>query len=243
MDILEPGANYQNGANAPRRQPIAQGYEPYQYQHRPQQPSYSYEQSVPPSLEKTDYYTSSTSDNHDIFTVDPYKPKKPWYRTKRGLLILFVVLLVVAGAAVGIVFGVRAAMNNANANRRPTQRGSQSGNNGGNEAGTQRGGGVVTTTDPNALPALPTLSLVTLRSAQQSAAATPSSGNLVLTLRLNPSPSTAARPPATAPAVNLANVAPSPTQVASTTLANVTPTPSVDPICARFPNIPSCKQG
>jgi hypothetical protein len=182
VDILEQGANYHYGPNAPRRQPIAQGYEQRQYQHkRPtQQPSYQYDQSVPPSLEKADYYSSSsTSHQHDIFTINPYKPKKPWFRTRRGLAIIFVVILVVAGGVVGTVFGVR-AMNKANADRNAAQRGPQSGN-GGGEAGTARGGGAATTNDPNSLPALPSLKLVTLRSARQRDPTT-TQANVVLNL-------------------------------------------------------------
>jgi len=243
VDVLEQRPNYQYDPNAPRRQPIAQGYEQRRYQHRQprQQPSYPYDQSVPPSFEKADYYSSSSTENQrDIFTTNTYKPRKPWFRTKRGLLILFVSILVVAGAVVGIVFGVRAAMNKAKSDKTAAQKGAQSGN-GGSEVGSGKGGGAVTTNNGNALPSLPSLSLVTLGSVRQSAATTASPANLVLTLRLNSASASQTRLPA--PGINLAGVGPTPTQVASINLANVGPTPAVDPVCARFPTLPACQQG
>jgi hypothetical protein len=240
VDVLEQRPNYQYDPNAPRRQPVAQGYEQRRYQHRQhrQQPSYPYDQSVPPSFEKADYYSSENQ--RDIFTTNTYKPRKPWFRTKRGLLILFVSILVVAGGAVGIVFGVKAAMNKAKSDKTGAQRGAQSGN-GGSEVASGRGGGAVTTNDGSALPSLPSLSLVTLGSVRQPPATTASPGNLVLTLRLNSASASQTRPPA--PGINLAGVGPTPTQVASITLANVGPTPAVDPVCARFPTLPACQQG
>jgi len=247
VDVLEQGPNYQYDPNAPRRQPIVQGYEPRRFQQRqpPQQPSYRYDQSVPPSFEKADYYSSSSSteNQRDIFTINTYKPRKPWFRTKRGLLILFVSFLVVAGGVVGIVFGVRAAMNKANSDKSAAQRGAQSGNGSSEVGGSGKGGGAVTTKDGNALPSLPSLSLVTLGSVRQSAATTASQGNLVLTLRLNPATASQTRPQGTG--INLADVGPTPTptQVASITRANVGPTPTVDPVCARFPALPACQQG
>lgn len=196
MDILEQRANYQyGGGNVPRRQPIAQGYEPHRFQQRqaPQQPSYPYDQSIPPSFEKAEYYSpSSTEDQRDIFRINPFKPKKPWYRTIRGLLILFVVILLVAGAAVGITFGVRAAMNKAAADQKAAQRNGQAGNGVG-----EKGGGV--TIDSTALPTLPSLILVTLGSTQQAAASIASPANLVLTLKSNPAPAITA--PQARPAV------------------------------------------
>ena len=248
MDILEHGPNYQYyDPNAPRRQPITQGYEQRRFQQRqpPQQPSYPYDQSVPPSFEKADYYSSSSTEyQRDIFTINTYKPRKPWFRTKRGLLILFVSILVVAGAVVGIVFGVRAAMNNAKSDKTAAQRGSQSGNGGSEVGGSGRGGGVVTTTNGNALPSLPSLSLVTLGSDRQPAPTIASPTNLVLTLRLNSAPASQTRPAVPqGTGINLAGVGPTPTQAASNTLANVGPTPAVDPVCARFPTLPACQQG
>jgi len=245
VDILEQGPNYQYDPNAPRRQPIAQGYEQHRFQNRQHQhqPSYPYDQSLPPSLEKADYYSSSSSTEHqrNLFAINSYKPKKPWFRTKRGLLILFVVILVVAGGVVGIVFGVRAAMNKAKSDKTAAQKGAQSGS--ASEVGASgRGGGVATTNDGNALPSLPSLSLVTLGSARQPPATTASQANLVLTLRLNPASASQTRPPQ-ATGINLAGLGPTPTQVASTTLANVGPTPGVDPICERFPKLPACQQG
>jgi hypothetical protein len=245
VDILEQGAGYQYGANVPRRQPIAQGYEPRRFQQRqpPQQPSYPYDQSIPPSFEKAEYYSSSSNeDQRDIFAINPFKPKKPWFRTKRGLLILFVVILVVAGATVGITFGVRAAMNKAAADKKAAQRSGQGGSDG-ESSGVGKGGAV--TNDSNAIPTLPSLSLVTLGNTQQPAASVAPQQNL--TLKLSPAPATTA--PQARPAVpqatgvNLVGVVPTPTQVASVTPANVGPTPSVDPVCARFPSLPSCKQG
>lgn len=203
MDILERGANYQYGSNVPRRQPIAQGYEQRRFQQSqpPQQPSYPYDQSIPPSFEKAEYYSpSSNEDQRDIFTINPFKPKKPWFRTKRGLLILFVVILVVAGAAVGITFGVRAAMNKAAADKKAAQRSGQAGSGSGSEgeaSGVGKGGGV--TNDSNALPTLPSLSLVTLGSTRQPAATVASQTNLVLSLKLSPVPATTA--PQARPAV------------------------------------------
>jgi heterodisulfide reductase subunit A-like polyferredoxin len=103
------------------------------------------------------------------------------------------------------------------------------------------------TNDNNALPTLPSLRLVTLGSTQQPAATVASQANLVLTLKLSPTPATIAPqarpvvPPANG--VNLAGVVPTPTQVASVTPASAGSTPSVDPVCARFPSLPSCKQG
>lgn len=250
VDILEQGPNYQYDPNAPRRQPITQGYEQHRFQQRQhqQQPSYPYDQSIPPSFEKADYYSSSsTEDQRDIFAINTYKPKKPWFRTKRGLLILFVSILVVAGVVVGIVFGVRAAMNKAKSDKTAAQKAAQSGS-GGSEVGESgRGGGAANTNDGNALPSLPSLSLVTLGSFRQPAATTASQANLVLTLRLNPASASQTRPAVTAPpqvtGINLAELGSTPTQVASTTLANVAPAPSVDPICARFPSLPACQQG
>ena len=245
MDILQQGPNYQYyDPNAPRRQPITQGYEQRRFQQRQpqQQPSYRYDQSVPPSFEKADYYSSSSTENQrDIFTINTYKPRKPWFRTKRGLLILFVSILVVAGAVVGIVFGVRAAMNKANSDKTAAQRGSQSGNSGSEVGESGKGGGAATT---NALPSLPSLSLVTLGSDRQPAATTAPPTNLVLTLRLNSASASQTRPAVPqAPGIDLAGVGPTSTQVASTTLANVGPTPAVDPVCARFPTLPACQRG
>jgi len=236
VDILEQGPNYQYDPNAPRRQPITQGYEPHRFQQRQprQQPSYPYDQSIPPSFEKADYYSSSsTEDQRDLFAINSYKPKKPWFRTKRGLLILFVSILVVAGGVVGIVFGVRAAMNKAKSDKSTAQRGAQTGSGGSEVGASGRGGGVANTND-NALPSLPSLSLVTLGSVRQPPATTASQANLVLTR-----PAVTAPPQATG--INLAGLGPIPTQVASTTLANVGPTSSVDPICARFPALPACQ--
>lgn len=204
VDILEQGRPH--GPNAPRRQPIAQGYE----QHRPQQPSNGYDRSAPPSFEKADYYSSSShthSDQRDIFAITPYKPKKPWYRTKRGLAILFVVLLVLAGATVGIVFGVN-AMRKAKAAER--QRGPQSGNGSDQAPATSadRGGAANTVV----LPTLPSLSLITLGRGPQ-ATSTISQQNLALTL--NPAPAASALQTGIAQAggVTLANVGPTPTPV------------------------------
>jgi len=202
VDILEQRANPQYGANMPRRQPIAQGYEPHRFQQRQaqQQPSYPFDQSIPPSFEKAEYYSrSSTEDQRDIFRINPFKPKKPWYRTTRGLLILFVVLLVVAGAAVGITFGVRAAMNNAAADKKAAQRSGQAGSGGseGPASSREKGGGV--TNVSNGLPTLPSLELVTLGSTQQPAAPIATQANLVLTLKSNPAPATTA--PQARPAV------------------------------------------
>jgi len=194
VDILEQGGqpNYQHGPNAPRRQPIVQGYEQHRFQQSQylQQPSYSYDRSAPPPFEKANYYSSSSSTSHqqDIFAITPYKPKKPWFRTKRGLGILFVVLLVLAGAVVGIVLGV-SAMNKANANKQSAQLG-----NGGVEpSGAQSGGAAGT----NALPSLPSLSLVTLATAQQAAAGSPADRALSLTAPAAAGPT--ATPPAQAP--------------------------------------------
>jgi hypothetical protein len=250
VDILEQGrqSNFQYGANAPRRQPVAQGYEQPRFQQR-QQPSSSNNHSSPPSLEKADYYSSSTSGQRDIFQIKPYKPAKPWYRTKRGLVIIFIIILVLAGGAVGIVFGIRATSNRANADRGPPQNGAQSRNGGGGAAtSAERGGGAASS---NVLPALPSLSLITLGNGQQSVANTPSRPpNLALTLKVNSAPAATAPqtpPAATTPAqarVASSSVGPTPTQAARVTVASVGPTPrasSVDPICSRFPSLPSCQ--
>jgi len=248
VDILEQGeqSNFygpQFGPNAPRRQPVAQGYEQPRSQQRqaPQQSasSYPYGQSVPPPLDKTDYYSTPASfDQQDVFKINPHKPsKKPWFRTVRGLLILLIVLLVLAGAGVGIALGVVPAINKSNANKKGVQQGSQSPTGG---VPPSSAGGDTSTNDPNALPTLPSLNLITLSPTRQSAAPATTQANLAISLNLNPAPSASAivqtrvvptRPAATTPA-----------QVTRTAPSTAGPTLSVDPVCARFPTLPSCRQ-
>ena len=257
MDILEQGgqSNYHGpefDPNAPRRQQFAGGYgqsrsQQRQPPHRPN-PSYSYDQPAPPSLEKADYYSPQASlDQHprDIFAIKPYKPRKPWYRTPRGLVIIFIILLLLIGGAVGAVFGVRASTNKVNAEKKSAQQGGQSGTSRGGVAPTSaaRGSEGESTNDPNALPTLPSLSLVRLDSATQDAAPATSRNNLVITLNANPAPAASAvvqsGPAVTAPRQG---TRPTRTTPALGPTPNVGPTSNVDPVCARFPSLPACRQ-
>jgi hypothetical protein len=227
VDILEQGgpSNYYGSPNAPRRQQFAGGYEQARSQQRQQpNPSYPYDQSVPPSLEKADYYTPQASldqDQRDIFTINPYKSPKPWYRTTRGLVIIFIVILLLIGGAVGVVLGVRASTNKVNADRKSAQDGSRTG--GVAPTSAERGGEGESTSDPNALPTLPSLSLVRLDTTQAAAA----TADIVLNLK--------------APAAS-AVVQSRPTRATRPTVAGSGPTPAVDPVCARFPSLPACRQ-
>jgi len=239
VDILEQGgpSNYrrpQFDPNAPRGQQFAGRYEQSRSQQRHQpNPSYPYDQPAPPSLEKADYYSPQASlDQHqhqrDIFTVNPYKPRKPWYRTTRGLVILAIVLLLLIGGAVGIALGVRASTNKANQDK-SAQQGAQTGISGGvAPTSAERGGEGANTKDSTALPTLPSLSLVQLDPSTRAAAPASSLANLVITLSVNPAAAGSA-------VVKTGPAATAPTQVAR-------PTASVDPVCAQFPFLPACRQ-
>jgi len=115
---------------------------------QPQLPYHSSRQFAPPSIEKADYYSSHASPIP--------KPPKPWYRTRRGLVTLIVLLLVLIGVAVGTAVAVT---NNAHANSKsaPTS--------------PEKGGEAESAIDPNAPPALPSLSLVRLDTTQAAAPA------------------------------------------------------------------------
>jgi len=234
VDILEQGgqSNYHRGQfdpNVPRRQQFAGGYE-----RELPNPFPPYDQPAPPSLEKADYYSphGSLEQQRDIFTINPYKPPKPWYRTTRGLVILFIVLLLLIGGAVGIVFGVRAASNKVNADKQSAQQG-QTGTNGGvAPTSAQRGGQGANTIDDTSLPVLSTESFVRLDPTSQASAPAPSQTNLVISLNVNPA-SAASAIVQTRPAVQ------TPTRGTRPTSG---PTPSIDPTCARFPFLPACRQ-
>jgi len=249
VDILERGgpSNFnrpQVGPNPPRPQQFAQGSEqPRSQQGKPpQQPvsSYGYDLSAPPPLEKADYYSSSASlDQRDVYKIDPYvPPKKPWFRTKRGLGIIFLIVVLLAGAAVGIALGISTTVNKANADRQGVQPGAQQGSGGTtggggvSPSGAEAGSGAASTNDPNNLPSLPTLSLISLNLAQQAA---PTATGPV---GVNPAPAANA-------VVQSLQGPPAPAQVSLTTivLARPTPTPksNVDPVCQRFPSLPSCQ--
>jgi hypothetical protein len=110
-------------------------------------------QSAPPSFEQVDYYHSQPS------PLQP-KPRKPWYRST--VFVLLIVLLALVGATVGIVFAVK---NNARANSSPSQQGALA------PTSAEKGSEGVNTTDPNALPTLPSLSVVRLDTPTPAAAA------------------------------------------------------------------------
>jgi hypothetical protein len=173
-------------------------------------------------LEKVDYYSSGSHDQHqhprDIFTVNPYKPPKPWYRTTRGLVILLIVLLLLIGVTVGTVLGVK-AINNGNAEKKDGAPASKSGT-GVAPTSAERG----STKDSTALPSLPTLSLVRLDPTTTAS----SQANLVLTLDSNPGFGASA-------VIQNGPVAPTPTRGSR-------PTPIPDPVCVRFPNLPACQR-
>lgn len=234
MDILEqgrPSNSYgpQFDPNAPRRQPVAKGYERARAKltplSLPPSSSYPYDQPVPPSLEKADYYSSGSHDQHqhprDIFTVNPYKPPKPWYRTTRGLVILLIVLLLLIGVTVGTVLGVK-AINNGNAD----QDGAPASKSGSGVAPTsaQRGSNGESTKDSSGLPSYSSLSLVRLDPTTSAS----SQANLVITLASNPGFGASA-------IVQTAPVAPTPPR-------QTRPTPTPDPVCVRFPNLPACRR-
>lgn len=237
MDILEQGgqSNYNRSQFDPRRQQFAGGYEQARSQQRQQpKPFYPYDQPAPPSLDKADYYSPQTSlEQHprDIFTVNPYKPPKPWYRTTRGLVILFIVILLLIGAGVGIALGVRASMNKTNADKKGPQQG-QAGTSGGvAPTGAQRGSEGESDTS---LPALTTQSFLRLDPTSQASAPAPSQTNLIISLNVNPAAAASA-------IVQTRPAAPTPTR-ASRPAAAAGPTSSVDPACARFPFLPACRQ-
>lgn len=246
MDLLEQGgpSNYyrrpQFDPNAPRGQQFAGGYEQARSQQSQQpNPSYPYDQPAPPSLEKADYYSQTSLDQHQsgIFTINPYKPPKPWYRTTRGLVILAIVLLLLIGGAVGIALGVKASTNKANQDK-SAQQGAQTNTSGGvAPTSAQRGGEGENTKDSTALPTLPSLSLVQLDPATRAATPASSLANLAITLGVNPTAAASA-------VVKTDPAATAPTQVArpTATIPGSAPTPSADPVCARFPFLPACKQ-
>jgi len=235
VDVLERGAqsNFYGprfGPSPPGRQPFSQGYGQTRFQQSqpPRQPaSYPYDYPAPPSLERADYYSAPAPSNQpDIYTVNPYKPpKKPWFRTTRGIVIIFIIILVLVGAAVGIALGVTAAKSKASADKKGAQGGSR-----GPGSSAERGGGAANT---NGLPPLPSLSVVPLESTRQPVT---SQANLLLTLNPDPAPTAASAIVQTRPGTT-------PVQAPSRTTPVITgPTPSVDPACARNPTLPSCRQ-
>jgi hypothetical protein len=244
VDILEQGgqANYypsQFDPNGSRRQQYAGGYAQGRSQQRHQpSPSYPYDQPGPPSMDKADYYSPQTSlEQHppDIFTVKPYQPPKRWYRTTRGLVILFIVVLVLIGAGVGIAFGIRASTNKVNADKN-AQQGAQNGTGGVPPTSADRGsqGENVNTTPPLTVPSL---SVTRLDPATQAAAPASSQANLVISLNVDSGA-------AASPAIQ-SRPAPTPTPRVTRPTATVPGSglaPSVDPNCQRFPFLPACRQ-
>lgn len=140
-------------------------------------------------------------------------------------MIIIIIILVLVGAAVGIALGVTAAKSKVNADKK----GGSKSPGGAAPSSAERGGGAANT---NALPALPSLSVVPLESTRQTVT---SQANLLLTLNPDPAPTAAS-------AVVQNRPGNPPVQAPARTTPGITgPTPSVDPACARNPTLPSCK--
>jgi len=240
VDLLEQGgtSNFygpQFGPDATRPSPqqFTPGYEQPQSQQSkpPQQPGSSNDHSALPSLEKVDYYSPAGPLNQrDIYATNTYTPpKKPWFRTKRGLAIIFLIVLLIAGAVVGIAVGITTSNNKAKADEEGVQQGERQGSGGAGVAPSAEAGGQANTS----LPSLPSLSLVSLDLAQQPAPTATAPAGAVPAI--NPSLAASA-------AVQTAPVATTPSRTSRTTVPNAQPTQSVDPICERFPTLPSCQR-
>jgi hypothetical protein len=237
VDILEQGGtpNFygpQFGPDAPRPSPqqFTPGYEQPRSQQRqtPAQPGSSNDQSLP-SLEKVDYYSSAGPLNQrDIHATNTYTPpKKPWFRTKRGLAIIFFTVLLIAGAVVGIAVGITTTKTKAKADEEGVQEGARQGSGG---AGAAPSGGQADT----GLPSLPsTLSLVSLDLAQQPAAT--ASAPVAVVPVINPTLAASA-------VVQSAPAATTPSRTSRTTVPTARPTQNVDSICERFPTLPACQR-
>jgi len=239
VDLLEQGgtSNFygpQFGPDAPRPSPqqFTPGYEQSRSQQRqpPQQPGSSNDHSSPPSLEKVDYYSSSGSVNQrDIYATNAYvPPKKPWFRTKRGLAIIFLTVVLIAGAVVGIAVGISTSNDKSNADKKGAQEGVRQGSGGTGVVSSAEAAGQANTS----LPSLPSLSLVSLDLAQQPAATATGPAGVAPTTN----PTLVANP-----AIQTVPAATPPSRI-SRTAPVAAPTQSVDSICEQFPTLPSCQR-